>query len=605
MSSKSAKSHRHWDLRLEKDVIINLLNQLFICEFSSKELRRSILQLKNELNLISDNRLPLNWVISKLSRESQETAQKIHQFLEKKTKNSNHKFSLSKEDQINRGAFYEEALVSNSNISKGKPVHIRIAEAILSRKICAEEATQFDHLLEDVDGNVGKFADQLFNADEYKSKKNNELPTLPHLSNAEYIIYLFNGILGRFPTIYELWGWSYHHLIHDYTRKQAQAAIQSSLDPLLLQNNLILETFGTKKILDPRLNEVKSNLNHSSATIMGTDQYVTVEIWNEIKSNLFKKKRSHFAESARNSMFYKKYKNKTSNSPSLSIITSLYNGDKFIKSFMENMVNQMNFHDYELIIIDACSPGEEYTIIKEYIAKYPNIVYHRCKDRISIYEAWNLGVSVSRGKYLTNANLDDIRAPYGLSMQVECLERFPSFDICYGDFYYYFEANPSWKLVELVGIKSSLTHISPGILISCNYPHCAPLWRKKLHEEVGLFDTKYASAADWEFWLRCIKARKNFYFIPIPLSGYYQNPEGISTSSETKGIEEVASITNKYFKDLIMTDDSTLMISESSLNQLHFASRSLPRRSHVLLSYIESQSRYRNLNSTLSFVPIR
>jgi hypothetical protein len=126
-----------------------------------------------------------------------------------------------------------------------------------------------------------------------------------------------------------------------------------------------------------------------------------------------------------------------------------------------------------------------------------------------------------------------------------------------------------------------------------------------LHEDVGLFDTKYASAADWEFWLRCIKAQKNFYFIPIPLSGYYQNPEGISTSSETKGIEEVASITNRHFKDLIMNDNSALMVTDSRFNHQHLASQSLPRRSQLLLSYIESQSRHRDLNASTSFVSIQ
>ena len=120
-----------------------------------------------------------------------------------------------------------------------------------------------------------------------------------------------------------------------------------------------------------------------------------------------------------------------------------------------------------------------------------------------------------------------------------------------------------------------------------------------------MFDTKYASAADWEFWLRCIKANKNFYFIPIPLSGYYQNPEGISTSAETKGIEEGMLVTNRHFKDLIMNDDSALMVTDLRFNQLHLASRTLPRRSQLLLSYIESQSRHRNLNTETSFISVK
>ncbi|QNI99009.1 putative beta-glycosyltransferase/ family 2 [Synechococcus sp. A15-62] len=604
MQGENAKENEQSGLYLRKDAAGILLNQLFICKFASKELKQTILQLKSELNLISSSILSLDWFISSLcsSIESPDTAIQIQQFLEEQSQSSECKIFFLEEANNKSRSLPNDDLESSSNIIVNTAVHVRIAETILARSVSNEEIKSLDDLLECSQGDVSIYAEALFDSEEYKSRKDNERSILPHLSDAEYIIYLFNGILGRFPTTYEVWGWAYHHLIDDYTRKQAFAAIQASIDPLFLQNNLVLETFGRNKILNPGTNKHKPE--HSGALIMGTNQHITVKDWDEIKSNLNKRSSNDFARIAKNSIFYKEHNTKTPDNPSLSIITSLYNGDKFIRNFMENMVNQINFDNFELIIIDACSPGDENTIIKEYMCKHPNIIYHRCEDRISIYDAWNLGVSMSKGKYLTNANLDDLRAPYGLSMQVECLERFPSFDICYGDFYYYFEANPSWNLIESIGIKSSLTHLSPGILISCNYPHCAPLWRKSLHQEVGLFDAKYASAADWEFWLRCIKAHKNFYFIPIPLSGYYQNPEGISTSSETKGIEEVASITNKHFKDLIMTDDSTLIIPDAKFNQLHIASRSLPRRSQLLLSYIELQSRYRSLNSSKSFVPV-
>lgn len=587
---------------VSKTVLLVLLNDLFACDFIGYDLKLSIYNIKNEIKLLATDEVSLDWVIGILVMGSANPRQ-IYNFFEEKAKSLSYKSFFIDNSQIVDSA---SSCVDGRNASSIKNVatHIRIAETILARTLNIEEINTLDQLLEMLQGDVSQFADALFDSEEYKLKNDKEgVSTLPHLSNAEFIVYLFNGLLGRFPAVYELYKWAYHHLKNDYSRAQAAAVLKSSLDPLLLQNNLVLETFGRKKILNPGVNDLKPN--HGAATVMGTNQLVSVEDWDSIKSQLPNKEQIPYAKIAQNSIFYHETKAKPQENPSLSIITSLYNGDKFIKNFMENIVNQMNFHDFELIIIDACSPGDEYSVIKEYTAKYPNIVYHRCKDRISIYEAWNLGVSMSKGKYLTNANLDDLRAPYGLSMQVECLEQFPSFDICYGDFYYYFEANPSWELVESISIKSSLTHVSPAVLMSCNYPHCAPVWRKSLHEEIGLFDTKYASAADWEFWLRCIKANKNFYFIPIPLSGYYQNPEGISTSAETKGIEEGMLVTNRHFKDLIMNDDSALMVTDLRFNQLHLASRTLPRRSQLLLSYIESQSRHRNLNTETSFISVK
>ena len=56
--------------------------------------------------------------------------------------------------------------------------------------------------------------------------------------------------------------------------------------------------------------------------------------------------------------------------PRVTIITSVYKGDKFIKGFLEDIVQQTIFNDCELIIINANSPEKEDDIIKRYADKY-------------------------------------------------------------------------------------------------------------------------------------------------------------------------------------------------------------------------------------------
>jgi hypothetical protein len=46
--------------------------------------------------------------------------------------------------------------------------------------------------------------------------------------------------------------------------------------------------------------------------------------------------------------------------------------------------------------------------------------------------------------------------------------------------------------------------------------------RKSLHRELGLFDTSFKSAGDWEFWLRCLWKGKKFYRTNTPHVVYYQ-----------------------------------------------------------------------------------
>jgi hypothetical protein len=68
---------------------------------------------------------------------------------------------------------------------------------------------------------------------------------------------------------------------------------------------------------------------------------------------------------------------------------------------------------------------------------------------------------------------------------------------------------------------------------------------------VGKFDTRYRSAGDYEFWLRCLANGKTFRKINTPHVAYYHNPEGISTQSETRGTEEAQDILKRYSGKLI------------------------------------------------------
>ncbi len=60
--------------------------------------------------------------------------------------------------------------------------------------------------------------------------------------------------------------------------------------------------------------------------------------------------------------------------------------------------------NFELIVVDAASPESERETIERYMKSFANIRYKRMDYRIGIYDAWNVGVDLSRGRYLTNTN---------------------------------------------------------------------------------------------------------------------------------------------------------------------------------------------------------
>lgn len=239
----------------------------------------------------------------------------------------------------------------------------------------------------------------------------------------------------------------------------------------------------------------------------------------------------------------------------VSALCSLYRGGDFIEQFMDNITSQSCFDEHaELVIVDADSPEDEYETIKRYLARHPNIQYHRMKYRIGIYDAWNYAARAARGEYLTNTNLDDLRRRDSFEIQAGVLDNLPFVDVVYQDLYYTFDPRLSFEQIAAFGHKTHLPVVTPHNMVVFNSPHNAPMWRKRLHGELGWFDTRYKSAGDYEFWMRCLAAGKTFYKTNDPHVAYYQNPKGLSTRPDTRGVAEAMEITRTYCRKLVPTD---------------------------------------------------
>ena len=239
----------------------------------------------------------------------------------------------------------------------------------------------------------------------------------------------------------------------------------------------------------------------------------------------------------------------------VSALASMYRGGDFIEQFMDNITGQDGFDDYlELVIVDADSPENEYEVIKKYLAQHKNINYIRCNYRIGIYDAWNVAAKAARGDYLTNTNMDDFRRHDSLQLQAGVLDNLPFVDVVYQDLYYTFDPRLSFEEISAFDYQTSLPVITPHNMMRHNSPHNAPMWRKRLHDELGYFDTHYKSAGDYEFWMRCLAAGKKFYKINDPHVVYYQNPQGLSTRPDSRGVVESMEINKIYCRKLVPSE---------------------------------------------------
>ena len=127
----------------------------------------------------------------------------------------------------------------------------------------------------------------------------------------------------------------------------------------------------------------------------------------------------------------------------------------------------------------------------------------------------------------------------------------------FSDVYYSFLPHIPWEEVSAVGLRTEHAPPTRHSMLDYNAPHCAPMWRRSLHDRCGVFDETYRSAGDWEFWLRCIRNGVTMHKIEPPLVAYFHNPRGMSTQSDTPSAREEAAIRRAY-RDLLIGPDAPL-----------------------------------------------
>lgn len=230
-------------------------------------------------------------------------------------------------------------------------------------------------------------------------------------------------------------------------------------------------------------------------------------------------------------------------SPRLTVIVSIYNAEKYIRGFLNNLMEQTILADCQVLLLDAQSTDSTAAIIKEY--NHPSLEYILLQDRLSIYETWNKGVALSKAPILTNWNTDDRRKFDSLESQLLFLENNPSSDVCYGYTAWSTVPNEKFEQNNLLNLYPCY-ETTARTMMENNSPHCMPMWRKSLHEKFGLFDLEYPTAADFDFWMRCIEGGAKFSRLFEVVGLYYYNPNGLSTNSQSSNVREGAKIKEKF-----------------------------------------------------------
>lgn len=219
----------------------------------------------------------------------------------------------------------------------------------------------------------------------------------------------------------------------------------------------------------------------------------------------------------------------------VTVITSVFEAGDMMQPFLDDLLRQTIF-DRCLFHLVCCN--DNYThpdeiACHEFQKEHPsNVRFTHLKNDPGIYGVWNHVVKAAKTQYLTNANVDDRMHPECIEKHIRLLDEKPEIDLAYCYNICTFEENDSFEETEGRN-RYPTAQFNPKRMLRGNLPHNHPVWRASLHEKFGYFDESIFSAADWEFWLRCVAGGTQFELIPEDLGLYYWNPKGISTNRAT------------------------------------------------------------------------
>ncbi len=242
----------------------------------------------------------------------------------------------------------------------------------------------------------------------------------------------------------------------------------------------------------------------------------------------------------------------------ISIIIATYNSQATLEESIKSIIDQE--HDNcEILIIDGKSTDGTVDIIKKYEAY---IEYWSSEPDFGIYDAWNKGLSVSKGDWICFLGSDDQFLSGALSTYSKYLEANSDLDYVSSRVELFWESKGKYKS-RIIGDKLDWNIFKRRM----NVAHVGSMHNRRLYTNYANYDTSYRIASDYEFLLRIGRQLKPGYIDNVTVKMRFG---GASTKNIFLTIRETRDIKLKfnYTNKISIYIDYLYSVSRSSLKQI-------------------------------------
>lgn len=181
----------------------------------------------------------------------------------------------------------------------------------------------------------------------------------------------------------------------------------------------------------------------------------------------------------------------------VTIITVSYNSELTIRDTIKSVLAQ-DYSNVEYIVIDGASNDNTMDIIREFGDRIDTVI---SEPDNGIYDGMNKGIRAASGDVVGFINSDDFYPSSSILTDVMQVFSDPSIDVSYGDLCY---VKPD-DIHSIVRYWQSSDFIPGSFHHGWCPPHPTFFVRRKIYEQLGLFDLNYQIAADVEIMMRLLE----------------------------------------------------------------------------------------------------
>jgi glycosyltransferase involved in cell wall biosynthesis len=149
--------------------------------------------------------------------------------------------------------------------------------------------------------------------------------------------------------------------------------------------------------------------NNSKNTILGTDKYNEIKSYEKSLREITKSEMAEFRQINNKGLLYDRTKYPLSETPDVSIITTIYNQAHCIHKAIRSVQNQ-SLKNIEMIIIDDCSRDNSTETVESFMKEDDRIILIKKDINEGIMITRNKAIKYAKGRYICILDADDTLA---------------------------------------------------------------------------------------------------------------------------------------------------------------------------------------------------